>query len=189
MSSLRNLLRLRPSPGTVIACVALVVACTGTATAATLITGAQIKNNSVTTKDVKNKSLRAGDFKPGALPRGPAGTAGATGPQGPQGTQGTQGLQGGPGLSALEYVYATTPTNSESPKEANATCPSGKTAISASYNIVGGKTGTSPNTLLEVVVDVVGTAGAQGFADGYETDPTGETWSVDLAVLCAEVSP
>jgi hypothetical protein len=74
--------RFRPSPGTVIACIALLVACTGTATAATLITGKQIKNNSVTTKDVKNKSLRAGDFRPGTLLRGPAGAAGATGPQG-----------------------------------------------------------------------------------------------------------
>ena len=52
--------RFRPSPGTVIACIALVVACTGTATAATKITGKQIENSSVTTKDVKNKSLRGG---------------------------------------------------------------------------------------------------------------------------------
>ena len=71
MGSLRNLSRFRPPPGTVIACIALMVACTGSATAATLITGAQIKNNSVGTKDVKNESLRAGDFKPGDLPRGP----------------------------------------------------------------------------------------------------------------------
>jgi hypothetical protein len=181
-----RLLRFRPSPGTVIACVAVVLACTGSATAATLITGQQIKNNSLTTKDVKNKSLRAGDFKPGDLPRGPAGVAGATGPQGPQGSQGPQG---GPGLSAIEYEYAGTSFDSASPKEAEVTCPEGKTAISAGYNIVAGKAGTAPNTLLEVNVDVIGTSGAEGFVEAYETDGITTDWGVDLALLCARVAP
>ena len=83
--------RFRPSPGTVIACIALVVACTGTATAATLITGKQIENNSVTTKDVKNKSLRAGDFRPGTQLRGPAGPAGAAAASGAPGRTGGDG--------------------------------------------------------------------------------------------------
>lgn len=185
----RDFPRRRPSPGTVIACVALVVACTGTATAATLITGAQIKNNSVTTKDVKNKSLRARDFKPGNLPRGPAGPTGAAGAQGPQGAQGVQGPQGGPGLSELETVFASTPDNSDSPKSVTANCPAGKTAIEAHYNVLGGKTGASPNQLVEVVVDQIGTFGFQGFVDAYETDPYAGTWLVDLEVLCARVGP
>src|SRR6478672_7707518 len=65
--------------------------------------------NSVTTKQVKNRSLLAKDFKAGQLPRGAtgpigpvglAGSAGAkgdkgdTGAPGGQGTQGTQGIQG-----------------------------------------------------------------------------------------------
>ena len=179
--------RFRPSPGTVIACIALVVACTGTATAATLITGKQIQNNSVTTKDVKNKSLRAGDFRPGTLLRGPAGPAGATGPQGPQGAQGATGAAG---LSGLEKISATTPFDSDSPKTIDTTCPAGKQALSADYDIVGGKNGVAaPNTLLEVVVDQVGVFANQGFAGAYETDATGETWSLSLGVLCAQVSP
>jgi hypothetical protein len=181
--------RFRLSPGTVIACIALVVACTGTATAATLITGKQIENNSVTTKDVKNKSLRAGDFRPGTLLRGPAGAAGATGPQGPQGAQGAQGATGAPGLSGLERISATTAFDSDSPKTIDATCPAGKQAIAADYDIAGGKTGVAPNTLLEVVVDQVGTFANQGFAGAYETDATGENWSLSLGVLCARVSP
>ena len=178
--------RFRPSPGTVIACIALVVACTGTATAATVITGKQIENNSVTTKDVKNKSLRAGDFRPGTLLRGPDGAAGATGPQGPQGAQGATGA---PGLSGLERISATTAFDSVSPKTIDATCPAGKQAIAADYDIAGGKTGVPPNTLLEVVVDQVGTFANQGFAGAYETDVTTEDWSLSLGVLCAQVSP
>jgi hypothetical protein len=192
MGFLRDFARRRPSPGTVIACVALFVACTGSATAATLITGGQIKNNSVTTKDVKNKSLRAGDFRPGDLLRGPAGAPGAAGPQGvqgPPGQQGPQGPQGTPGLSGLERVDVFSPTNSDSPKELQATCPAGKTPISAEYDIVGGKTGAAPNTLLEVVVDQVATGANGGFIGAYETDATNETWSLGFTVLCARVNP
>jgi hypothetical protein len=190
-----RLLRLRPSPGTVIACIALVVAFTGTATAASLITSKQIKNNSVTTKDVKNKSLRAKDFKPGDLPPGPAGARGATGPQGaqgaqgPQGPQGPRGLPGGPGLSDLEQVSGFTPTDSNSPKELTLNCPPGKEAISVNYDIVGGKTGVAPDTLLEVVADQVTFFGGQAFVGAYETDATTETWSVGVGVLCARVGP
>jgi hypothetical protein len=189
MGFLSDIARRRPSPGTVIASVALFVACTGSATAATLITGGQIKNNSVTTKDVKNKSLRGADFKPGDLPRGPTGATGGQGPPGAQGPQGPQGPQGAPGLSGLQTVFASTPDNSNSPKSVTANCPVGKTAISAHYNILGGKTGASPDQLAEVVIDQVDTFGFQGFVDAYETDPISGAWSVDLQLLCARVDP
>jgi hypothetical protein len=92
----------RPSPAMVVAMLALLVALGGTAGAnpsaiAALISGTQIKDNSVTTKDVKNKSLLAGDFKPGQLPRG------AQGPQGPQGPAGANGANGAPGAPAAKY--------------------------------------------------------------------------------------
>ena len=51
---------------------ALVVALSGGAYAAT-----QLPKNSVTSKQVKNGSLKAADFKAGQLPAGPAGPAGA----------------------------------------------------------------------------------------------------------------
>ena len=111
------------------------------------------------------------------------------GPQGAQGPQGPPGLQGAPGVSGLERVDAFTPINSNSPKELNATCPAGKTPISAEYDILGGKTGVPPNTLLEVVVDQVATSANAGFLGAYETDPTNETWSLALTVLCARVDP
>jgi hypothetical protein len=104
----------------VVAMIALFVALTGTAVATTsaLITGAQIKNNSISGVDIKNKSLTRTDFR-GSV-RGPAGRAGATGatgpagpigatgtagPAGPQGAQGPQGPQGAQGLRGPSDVY------------------------------------------------------------------------------------
>lgn len=102
--------RLVPSPAAGIAFVALMVALTGSSFAAPardaaskLISGSKIKKSSITSKQVKNGSLLAADFKAGQLPRGAAGPAGragargatgAPGPQGPQGAQGAQGPQG-----------------------------------------------------------------------------------------------
>jgi hypothetical protein len=83
-----------PSPAMVVASIALVVALSGTAVAAVIIsspsqlgknvvTGKKIKKNAVTTKKVKNKSLLAADFKTGQLP------AGAKGDKGDKGDAGT----------------------------------------------------------------------------------------------------
>lgn len=52
----------RPTPSMAVAVVALVVACAGSATAATLITGADIRNNSVTGADIRDKSLHGKDI-------------------------------------------------------------------------------------------------------------------------------
>ena len=88
-----------PSPSMAVSIMALVVASTGTSYAAGLIGSDDIKNNSITTKDVKdgslkgrdvkgssigsnkirNGSLKSKDFKAGQLP------AGAVGPAGPAG--------------------------------------------------------------------------------------------------------
>ena len=49
--------RLRPSPAMIVAMVALVVSTAGTATAATLITGKQIKNRSIAGVDIANGAI------------------------------------------------------------------------------------------------------------------------------------
>jgi hypothetical protein len=87
----------------------------GSATAAKLVTGKDVKNNSLTGSDIKNGSVAAGDLskaakkalggKTGARgaagpagpqgPQGPAGAAGAQGPAGPQGPQGPAGTPDG----------------------------------------------------------------------------------------------
>lgn len=70
----------RPSPALVISCIALVVACTGTAVGATLITSsAQIKNGAVTSGDIKNGSVQGADVKDGTITANKLKTAPATG--------------------------------------------------------------------------------------------------------------
>jgi hypothetical protein len=87
----------RQSPAMIVAMLALFVALTGTAVATTsaLITGNQIKNNSITGLDVKNRSLRPIDFR-GSV-RGPRGLRGLTGAIGATGAPGAQGAKGDKG--------------------------------------------------------------------------------------------
>jgi hypothetical protein len=81
----------RQSPAMVVAMIALFVALTGTAVATTsaLITGKQIKNNSITGLDIKNKSIGIGDLATRA--RGARGIRGVAGPPGPAGPAGPAG--------------------------------------------------------------------------------------------------
>ena len=76
---MKHLLRLRPSPAMVVACIALTVALGGTSVAAiqalpkNSVGTKQLKKNAVVSAKVKNRSLLAVDFKAGQLPRGPKG--------------------------------------------------------------------------------------------------------------------
>jgi hypothetical protein len=81
---MKMLKRLRPTPSMVIACFALLVVLGGTGYAA----AQALPRNSVTSVQVKDRSLLARDFKAGQLPRGPQGPAGPAGPQGPAGPAG-----------------------------------------------------------------------------------------------------
>jgi hypothetical protein len=78
--------------------VALCIALTGTAYAATLprnsVGGPQLKKNAVTSPKVKKSSLLASDFRPGQLPAGPVGATGPRGPEGPRGEAGPRGETG-----------------------------------------------------------------------------------------------
>ncbi len=57
-----------PSPALVISCVALVVACTGTAVGAVVISNSsQVKNNTLTGSDIRNGTLRGIDIKKGSI--------------------------------------------------------------------------------------------------------------------------
>jgi hypothetical protein len=100
----------RPRPATVLAGAALFLAAGGPAAAVDaadagtkLITGKQVKNNSIDSRDIKDGSLTVKDFKKGVLgsagvgsPSSPgaAGENGQNGAQGPQGERGPQGLPG-----------------------------------------------------------------------------------------------
>jgi hypothetical protein len=81
----------------VVACLALAVALSGSAVAASValapnsVGTPQLKNNAVTTAKVKNGTLVKADFKKNQLPAGPAGQAGPAGPAGPAGAAGPAG--------------------------------------------------------------------------------------------------
>lgn len=102
---------------------ALVVATAGTAAVQALITGAQIQDGTIASRDIKNGTITRTDIGAATLsslrgqrgaqgargavgPQGPAGPVGAAGPQGPTGgtgstgatgAQGPQGVKGDPG--------------------------------------------------------------------------------------------
>jgi hypothetical protein len=52
-----SIMKRRPSPALVVATVALFVAFSGTATAALVLTGRNIKDGTITAKEVKNSTL------------------------------------------------------------------------------------------------------------------------------------
>ena len=111
---MKGLRRLRPSPSMVVAGIALVLACAGSATAGVLVTGSQVKDGSLTGADVRDGSLTDADLAVQAQSaksrRGPRGPRGRRGPIGPRGATGPAGAPGAPGAagpagSALAYAH------------------------------------------------------------------------------------
>src|SRR4051794_19086388 len=87
-----------------------------TSSAVRLITGKQVKDNTITGRDVKNGSLGPEDFSPTVVAsqgegapgpqgaQGERGAAGATGPKGEQGPKGDDGAPGAPGADGTDGV-------------------------------------------------------------------------------------
>lgn len=69
----------------------------GTSYAAAVITGKNVKDNSLTTKDIQDSSLLKQDFRAGQIPAGAPGAPGAKGDNGAPGLPGSPGLPGEPG--------------------------------------------------------------------------------------------
>ena len=133
----------RPSPGTAIACLALLVALSGTAFAVTALpkgsVGAkQLKKNAVTSAKVKDGSLQGSDFAAGQLP---AGATGAPGPAGVPGSPGPTGAPGSPGPTGA-------PGTPGSPGPTGATGPPGpagvpdSTVVFSNFTVAVGATST-----------------------------------------------
>jgi hypothetical protein len=119
---MRSILRrILSSHGTAVAYLALFAALGGTAYAAVTVTGKNIKDGTITGKDVKNRSLGTSKLSATAVssltgargPEGPQGPQGQRGPQGPagpigqpgpQGEAGPAGSQGPPGVSGYQVV-------------------------------------------------------------------------------------
>jgi hypothetical protein len=92
---MKRLLRQRLSPATVIACLALLIALSGTSYAAI-----RLPVNSVGSKQIKNSSIQRVDLGRKTI----ASLRGQRGPQGAQGIQGAQGSQGATGAAGATNV-------------------------------------------------------------------------------------
>jgi Collagen triple helix repeat (20 copies) len=157
--------RLMRRHSTAVAYLALFAALGGSAYAAVTVTGKNIKDGTVTGRDVKNSSLGTNKLSPTAVsslsgqpgaagpqgekgepgPAGPTGPVGPKGETGPAGPQGYQGLQGPSGIREWEHLVS--PARGVSPGQvgtAEIPCPSGKVAL-------GG--GASSTNALTYVVD------------------------------------
>src|SRR4051812_39996829 len=104
----------RPSPAMIVALLALVVACGGTATAASVMirSSNQVATGSINSGDLANgRGVDIADLTANArrdltpLP-GPAGAQGPQGNQGPQGARGEQGPEGRPGQDGSAVAFA-----------------------------------------------------------------------------------
>ncbi len=114
---MRVLRAVRPSPATVIATIALLVALAGTGYAATSLPAnsvgpKQLQSNAVTSSKVKNFSLLKADFAPNQIPRGARGPVGPPGTPGAPGTRGPTGPQGPAGASGSALWAVVNPTGS-----------------------------------------------------------------------------
>jgi hypothetical protein len=124
-----------------VAVVAVVLAGTGNGYAADaytsgkrLITGKQIKRNTITSAQVSNGSLLAEDFRSGQLPAGPAGPQGPTGPEGargPQGPQGPEGASGAQGPEGARGAQGVSPVTRFARVKSNATLVAGSSGTTA----------------------------------------------------------
>src|SRR4051794_26784057 len=95
----------RTTYANVVATLALVVATSGGAYAAS-----QLPKDSVRSKQVKDHSLTAQDFQAGQLAGEAKGVAGPAGPRGPQGEKGAPGPAGPAGPSVVTSGYVTRPS-------------------------------------------------------------------------------
>lgn len=103
---MRFLRAVRPSPATVIATIALLVALAGTGYAASALPAnsvgnKQLQNNAVTTSKVKDHTLLKVDFAANQIPRG---SVGPPGPPGAPGAKGATGAAGPSGTAATKWA-------------------------------------------------------------------------------------
>jgi hypothetical protein len=92
-------MRKRLSPGMILGVIAVVLACTGSATAGSLITSGKIKDGTIRARDIKKGSLTSDRFA--ASVRSQLRRTGTPGAQGAKGDKGDAGATGASGPSVL----------------------------------------------------------------------------------------
>lgn len=99
--------RILLKPANAVALVALLIATTGSAAAAKLVSGSQFKNGTLIAADFKANTLLAADFSASAK-KSMQGRSGATGPRGDTGEAGPTGAKGSRGLAGKQAQVTST---------------------------------------------------------------------------------
>jgi hypothetical protein len=191
--------RLSRRHSTAVAYLALFAALGGSAYAAVTVTGKNIKDGTITGKDVKNRSLGRSKLSATAVssltgqrgpagpqgekgeqgpvgPKGAAGPAGPTGATGAKGETGPAGPQGPSGVSGWEYRVSPGTYLPSGGGRAQVSCPGGKKALG----------GGASNTDSRSVIDSAPTDGGTGWAIWYSEGSRPST--VYAWVICANVT-
>ena len=181
-----------PSPATVLAAIALLVALGGTSYAAVVLPAnsvgtAQLKNSAVNSIKVKDRSLLARDFARGQIPAGPAGPTGPQGPAGPAGATGPAGAAAG-AIVHLTAVAAAPGTTTSGV----AACATGQKATGGGAYLLGTTTDTDHLTVSTPVISTGG-SGFNTVTDGgtatgwyasmYSSGPVSRT--LNIYVICS----
>ena len=189
---------MRPSikitPSIVLATVAVVIASSGSAYAASLITSAEIKNDTIRSKDVKDNQLRSSDIKDGSLRARDfgAGVLGG-GAQGPKGDTGAAGngrwllvdkdgsIIAQSGGFSVNAAYIDLPNTAVDPAPSNARRAAGNVYINANEDL--SNNGIAVSIALQNVTDQDGNANTNGrFPSG---DANAEFSGEITSTICA----
>ena len=178
----------RPSPSMAVSIMALVVASTGTSYAAGLIGSDDVRNNSLQSSDIKDKtikgrdiknnvigsnkirngSLKERDFKAGVLKSGPAGPAGPAGVGRWALVDATGAIVAQSGGFTVAAAYPTLPNTAVAPAD-NSARANGNVYINAGENLA--NNGIVATIALQNAVDQNGDTITGGRAPGADSNP------------------
>jgi hypothetical protein len=199
----------KPSPAMIVACLALLVALSGTGMAAatqlgrnsvgtpqlkdSAVTNAKIRNNAVNSAKVAARSLLRSDFAPGQLPAGPVGPQGPAGPTGAAGPAGPAGVVGPVTVRQASVSVPGSAGDKPTPntlwvsRTVDVSCNSGERAMSAG---TGWSADANDLELATVYMKPVQSNGAvTGFtAKGANNARDGDDHTFTLYVLCYTAS-
>jgi hypothetical protein len=179
----------RPSPALVVACLALLVALSGTGYAAVValprgsVGTIQLKNGAVISLKVKDGSLKLADFALAEREqlKGDTGPAGPQGAKGDKGSKGDTGAEGPPGLSGYTIVEKTASSTTGS-LAIQVNCPAGMLAIA-------GGGGTQTPGAGVTVRNSFPIRSPASWLIVLDAKSPGSGWNYRANAVCAKVAP
>jgi hypothetical protein len=139
----------------------------------------QIKDGAVSSADVKNHALKAGDFK-GGLPSGPRGPRGPQGERGPAAAKYWAQVSGGNNPTVANSSGGVTVSRTAANLASHVVFPADVGKCAATITIRGGLPGRTPRILSSSTGDTINIF--TSFVDSGTTTTT--TDSYDIAVFC-----